>query len=167
MNFLGFSDGFKPSDELSVQVEVLSPEEKVLHTGILDRSEGVVDPRTRLTNLIARVDKCFANPYAEKPVSFPLAVGQFVNLRLWGAEVNVFLIPESAFRTQDSILLVNDENRLVTRKISVIHRANKLAWVTEGLNDGEQICVTPIEIISEGMQINVVNAATDSNQTQP
>ena len=56
---------------------------------------------------------------------------------------------------------------MVTRKISVIHRANKLAWVTEGLNDGEQICVTPIEIISEGMQINVVNAATDSNQTQP
>jgi RND family efflux transporter MFP subunit len=93
LSFLGFADGFKPSDELNVQTQVLDASGEVIHRGMLDRSEGVVDPRTRLTNLVAQVDDCFANPYAKKPVKNPLAVGQFVNLKLIGAEVNVFLVP--------------------------------------------------------------------------
>ncbi|MEC8043110.1 MAG: efflux RND transporter periplasmic adaptor subunit [Verrucomicrobiota bacterium] len=167
MGFLGFADGFKPSDELIVQTQVLDVSGKVIHEGLLDRSEGVVDPRTRLTNLIAKVDDCFANPYSKKPVSNPLAVGQFVSLRLVGAEVNVFLVPESAFRTQETVLVVDNENRLHTREVSVIHRTDKEAWVTSGLTDGEKVCITPIEIISEGMQVKMVNPVEDTNETQP
>ena len=167
MSFLGFADGFKPSDELNVQTQVLDVSGKVIHEGLLDRSEGVVDPRTRLTNLIAKVDDCFANPYSKKPVSNPLAVGQFVSLRLVGAEVNVFLVPESAFRTQETVLVVDNENRLHTREVSVIHRTDKEAWVTSGLTDGEKVCITPIEIISEGMQVKLVNPVEDTNETQP
>lgn len=167
MSFLGFADGFKPSDELNVQALVLDATGDVIHQGMLDRSEGVVDPRTRLTNLVARVNACFANPYAKKPVKNPLAVGQFVNLRLIGAEVNVFLVPESAFRTQETVLVVDKDNQLHTREVSVIHRTDKEAWVTGGLSEGEKVCVTPIEIISEGMQVNLVNPIEDSNGTQP
>jgi RND family efflux transporter MFP subunit len=167
LSFLGFADGFKPSDELNVQAQVLDASGEVIHRGMLDRSEGVVDPRTRLTNLVARVDACFANPFAKKPVKNPLAVGQFVNLRLIGAEVNVFLVPESAFRTQETVLVVDEENQLRTRQVSVIHRTDKEAWVTGGLSEGEKVCVTPIEIISEGMQVNLVNPIEDSNGTQP
>ena len=167
MNFLGFADGFKPSDELNVQAQVLDPSGEVIHQGVLDRSEGVVDPRTRLTNLVARVDACFANPYAKKPVKNPLAVGQFVNLRLIGVEVNVFLVPESAFRTQETVLVVDDDNQLHTREVSVIYRTDEEAWVTDGLSEGEKVCVTPIEIISEGMQVNLVNPIEDLNQTEP
>ena len=167
MSFLGFADGFKPSDELNVKAQVLDASGDVIHQGMLDRSEGVVDPRTRLTNLVARVDACFADPYAKKPVKNPLAVGQFVNLRLIGAEVDVFLVPESAFRTQKTVLVVDEENQLRTREVSVSHRTDKDAWVTAGLSEGEKVCVTPIEIISEGMQVNLVNPIEDSNGTQP
>ena len=167
MNFLGFADGFKPSDELNVRAQVLDASGEVIHQGVLDRSEGVVDPRTRLTNLVARVEACFANPYAKKPVKNPLAVGQFVNLRLIGVEVNVFLVPESAFRTQETVLVVDDDNQLHTREVSVIHRTDEEAWVTDGLSEGEKVCVTPIEIISERMQVNLVNPIEDLNQTQP
>ena len=167
MNFLGFADGFKPSVELNVRAQVLDASGEVIHQGVLDRSEGVVDPRTRLTNLVARVDACFANPYAKKPVKNPLAVGQFVNLRLIGVEVNVFLVPESAFRTQETVLVVDDDNQLHTREVSVIYRTDEEAWVTDGLSEGEKVCVTPIEIISEGMQVNLVNPIEDLNQTEP
>ena len=167
MNFLGFADGFKLSDELKVRAQVLDAFGEVIHQGVLDRSEGVVDPRTRLTNLVARVEACFANPYAKKPVKNPLAVGQFVNLRLIGVEVNVFLVPESAFRTQETVLVVDDDNQLHTREVSVIYRTDEEAWVTDGLSEGEKVCVTPIEIISERMQVNLVNPIEDLNQTQP
>ena len=58
-------------------------------------------------------------------------------------------------------------NRLYTLEVQVIHRTDKEAWVTGGLSEGENVCVTPIEIISEGMQVNLVNPTEDSNQTQP
>ena len=167
MSFLGFADGFKPSDKLNVQTQVLDASGTVIHQGVLDRSEGVVDPRTRLTKLIATVAGCFANPYSTNPVNNPLAVGQFVSLRLVGAEVEVFLVPESAFRTQETILVVDTENRLNTRTVSVIHRTDEQAWVTHGLSNGDKVCVTPIEIIAEGMQVKLVNQIVDSNQTNP
>ena len=167
MSFLGFEDGFKPLDKLNVQTHVLDASGTVIHQGVLDRSEGVVDPRTRLTKLIATVVGCFANPYSTNPVNNPLAVGQFVSLRLVGAEVDVFLVPESAFRTQETILVVDTENRLNTRTVSVIHRTDEQAWVTHGLSNGDKVCVTPIEIIAEGMQVKLVNQIVDSNQTNP
>ena len=126
----------------------------------------MVDPRTMLTNLIAKVDNCFANPYAKDPIINPLEVGQFVNLRLSGVNVSIFLIPESAFRTHNTVLIIDENNRLVPRKVSVIHRTNDEVWVNSGLNDGERICVTPIEIISEGMQVMILNPNQDSNITK-
>ena len=39
----------------------------------------------------------------------------------------------------------------------------KKAWVNSGIKSGDQICVTPIEIISEGMTVNIVNPKIDSN----
>ena len=79
----------------------------------------------------------------------------------------MFLVPESAFRTQETILVVDTENRLNTRTVSVIHRTDEQAWVTHGLSNGDKVCVTPIEIIAEGMQVKLVNQIVDSNQTNP
>ena len=167
MTFLGFLDGFKSSNKLGVRTNVLDENGNIIHIGFLDRSEGVVDPRTRLYNLIARVDKCFANPFSYNSIKNPLSVGQFVNLRLIGREIEVFLVPESAFRTQETVLVIDDDNRLFTRKVSVIHRTEKDAWVTGGLSEGEKICITPIEIISEGMLVKIANPGDDLNMSQP
>ena len=169
MEFLGFTDGFNEGGKIKVVTNVLNIEGQVIHSGWLDRSEGVVDARTRLTNLVARLDNCFANPFSPNPVVSPLAVGQFVNLQLLGAEVEVFLIPESAFRTQNTVLIVDNDNQLRTREVTVIYRAKKEVWVNDGLKDGDQVGITPIEIISEGMEVRVVKdeGYIDSNFTNP
>ena len=164
MKFLGFLDGFKASK--SVAVEIMNSFGDVIHVGKLDRSEGIVDPRTRLTKLVAKIDKCFANPFSKEPIKNPLAIGQFVKLKLTGIKTDVFIIPESAFRTNDTLLVIENKNKLVTRKVNVINRAEKKAWVSSGIKSGDQICVTPIEIISEGMTVNIVNQKIDSNQSQ-
>lgn len=164
MKFLGFLDGFKASK--SVAVEIMNSFGDVIHVGKLDRSEGIVDPRTRLTKVVAKIDKCFANPFSKEPIKNPLAIGQFVKLKLTGIKTDVFIIPESAFRTNDTLLVIENKNKLVTRKVNVINRAEKKAWVSSGIKSGDQICVTPIEIISEGMTVNIVNQKIDSNQSQ-
>ena len=81
ISFLGFVDGY--SNSSPIQVETLD-EGNAVHRGSLDRSQGMVDPKTRLTNFVARIDNCFANPFSNPQVLSPLSLGQFVNLRLTG-----------------------------------------------------------------------------------
>jgi RND family efflux transporter MFP subunit len=178
MNFLGFSDGSsawsgRPSrlqaSRIKIETEVLDTSGQVAYKGILERSEGVVDQQTRLNKLVARVDNCFSNPFREssKPTVEPLRVGQFVNLRLRGSQVQVFVVPDSAFRSQDTILVVDSKNGLRKRKVTTLHRHGKEVWVTQGLKNGDRVCVTPVEIITEGMKIRIANPSAEQNETLP
>lgn len=167
ISFLGFDDGIQKDLKSKVDAQVLDENGKIIHSGSLDRSEGVVDPRTRLTNMVVQIEHCFANPFlANSPIN-PLSVGQFVELVLLGQEVRAYVIPESAFRTEDEILVVEKENRIVPRKVSVIHRSSKEVWVENGLSDGDRVCITPIEIVAKGMQVRIANRKVESNQTGP
>ena len=160
ISFLGFVDG--SSKSTPIQVETLDNQGNALHRGLLDRSQGIVDPKTRLTNFVARIDKCFANPFSTPQVSSPLSLGQFVSLRLTGKKIRTFVLPDSAFRDLETILVVDSKNRLHPRKVEVLHRTNRQVWVGKGLKNGDQVCITPIEIISEGMKVRVIGDSPPS-----
>ena len=165
MRFLGFSEQLGIPGQEQIKTEVLNANGKVVYKGILDRSEGIVDARTRLNRLVARFDDCFSNPFQKKQENRaePLQIGQFVKLRLWGEKVRVFVVPDSAFRTQDTLLVVNSDNELRIRQVKTVCRQGKEVWVSEGLQSGERVCVTPIEVISEGMKVRIA----DRNETKP
>jgi len=169
MRFLGFSDGSASQEVDEIEAEVLDTSGKVAYKGILERSGGVVDQKTRLNKLVARVDNCFSNPFREssEPEPEPLRVGQFVNLRLLGTKVQAFVVPDSAFRSQDTVLVVDSENELRSRKVTTLHLDGKDVWVTRGLKNGDRVCVTPVEIIAEGMKVRIANSAAEQNKTIP
>ncbi len=169
MRFLGFSDGSASQEMDEIEAEVLDTSGKVAFKGILERSGGVVDQKTRLNKLVARVDNCFSNPFRESSESEPepLRVGQFVNLRLLGTKVQAFVVPDSAFRSQDTVLVVDSENELRSRKVTTLHLQGKDVWVTRGLEDGDRVCITPVEIIAEGMKVRIANSAAEQNKTLP
>lgn len=155
IDFLGFVDG--SNSELSkIKVETLNREGKPTHFGFIDRSQGIVDPKTRLTNFIARIDQCFANPFSKKAIKNPMSLGTFSNLKLIGKKVPVYLLPESAFRDLTTILVVDKKNGLRSRQVEVLHRADQKVWVGSGIKNGERVCTTPIEVISEGMMVRIV-----------
>ena len=165
MQFLGFSEQLGISEQERIKTEVLDANGKVAYEGILDRSEGIVDARTRLNRLVARFDDCFSNPFQKKQENRAeaLQIGQFVKLRLWGEKVRVFVVPNSAFRTQDTLLVVNSNDELRIRQVKTVCRQGKEVWVSAGLESGERVCVTPIEVISEGMKVRIA----DRNETKP
>ena len=167
MKFLGFSDGSASQEVDEIETQVLDTSEKVAYKGILERSEGVVDQQTRLNKLVARVDNCFSNPFREssEPEPEPLRVGQFVNLRLLGTQVQAFVVPDSAFRSQDTVLVVDSENGLRPRKVTTLHLQGNEVWVTQGLKNGDRVCVTPVEIITEGMKVRIANSTAEQNET--
>ncbi len=165
MQFLGFSEQLGIPRQERIKTEVLDANGEVAYEGVLDRSEGIVDARTRLNRLVARFDDCFSNPFQKKQDNRaePLQIGQFVKLRLWGEKVRVFVVPNSAFRTQDTLLVVNANDELRIRQVKTVCRQGKEVWVSAGLQSGERVCVTPIEVISEGMKVRIA----DRNDTKP
>ena len=90
-----------------------------------------------------------------------------MKLRLLGSESEVFVIPDSAFRSQDTVLIVNSENQLFSRRVETVHRNKKEVWIKDGLEPGELVCITPIEIISEGMNVSIASHFKDSNSSKP
>lgn len=125
------------------------------HHGALERSEGVVSPRTLLTTVVARIDGCFANPFSPPSAGSPppLRPGQFVKARILGPEVEVFVVPGSAFRERERLLVIDEEDRLHFRKVRSLKQANDAVWVEAGLTEGERICLTPLDVVAEGMKV--------------
>ena len=96
-----------------------------------------------------------------------MSIGQFVKLKLIGPEIKVFIVPISAFREQDTILVLDQDNRIALRKVKSVKKDAHAAWVTDGIKEGEQICITPLDIIAEGMKVQISPSDLDQNITRP
>ena len=167
ISFLKFDEG-SPQGENQIIAHIISDDGKITHNGVIDRSQGIIDPKTRLHNVVASFENCFTDPYEKKlKIKHPLSIGQFVKLNLIGPEINVFIIPISAFREQDTILVLDQENSLTFRKVEIVKKDGLEAWVSKGIKEGEKICITPLDIIAEGMKVKVSPSSLDSNKNRP
>ena len=165
LDFLNFNEG-SPSGENQIIADIVDDQDNIYFTGILERSQGIIDPNTKLYNLVASFESCFTDPYSKSASpKNTLSIGQFVKLNLIGPDIDVFIIPISAFRHQDTILIVDQENRLSLRKVKTVKKNGIEAWINEGIQEGEKICVTPLDIIAEGMQVQLSSTEFDHNQT--
>jgi RND family efflux transporter MFP subunit len=149
ISFLDFDEG-APKGANQIVAEVLNDRGNTIHT------------------LVASFVNCFTDPYNQSSkVDDPLSIGQFVKLKLTGPTINVFIIPISAFREQDTILVLDQENRLNLREVKSVKRNGQEAWVVGGIEEGDLVCVTPMDIIAEGMRVKVSSTTSELNDTQP
>ena len=123
------------------------------------RTEGELDPRTRMVNLIARVQ----SPYDQSPNAPPLTVGLFVEAEIEGNRVeNVVVVPRSALHAGSRLYIVNAENRLVFRDVEVIRIAGEMAYLGDGIENGETICLSAIDSPVEGQSVRPTGTDTAS-----
>jgi RND family efflux transporter MFP subunit len=125
--------------------------------GRIVRTDGAIDPRTRMVHVIARVD----DPYGQlvDGTSAPLVVGLFVKADIRGrVEPAAIVLPRSALRSHDSLLVVDAEGRLRKREVTVLRLQGDDAVVTSGLTPGELVCVSDMPIFVEGMPVVVAQA---------
>jgi len=122
--------------------------------GKVVRTEGALDERTRMINVVARVD----DPYARGggPDRSPLPVGLFVDAEIEGVEVvGVVALPRAAMRRSDSVWVVDDENRLHVRRVDVLRFGRDQTWIRGGLEAGERVVTSQLEMVTEGMKVRV------------
>ncbi|MEM7582034.1 MAG: efflux RND transporter periplasmic adaptor subunit [Acidobacteriota bacterium] len=126
--------------------------------GRIVRTEGELDSRSRMMNLVARVE----DPYGagQDPGRPPLAVGLFVEAEIEGRSVaDLIVLPRSALRPSGDryrVLVVDDEDRLRFRDVEVARLEGEQAMIAAGLESRERVCVTPLDVVTEGMQVRTI-----------
>ena len=128
------------------------------------RTEGELDPQTRMINVIARVDA----PYAPSAGRAPLAVGLFVDAEIHGRLARaVAVLPRSAVRQNNQVLVVDSDNRLHFRPVTVLRMVAEEAYISAGLAAGERVCISPIDNALEGMTVRITAEAHVTNNSDP
>jgi multidrug efflux pump subunit AcrA (membrane-fusion protein) len=118
--------------------------------------------------VVARAD----DPYGEaaKAAGAPLTVGLFVEAEIEGRRIDqAVVLPRTALRRDNRVLVVDDENRLRFLPVTVVRADRDEVVIGEGLRGGERVCVSTIETVTDGMAVRTedMNAASDSTATAP
>lgn len=122
--------------------------------GTIVRIEGEIDPRTRMVTLVCSVPDPY-NRMSDSPRT-PLAVGMFVDAEIFGKRVDdVVVIERSALRGEDTVLIIDDEDRLHYQKVNVLKTDARSAIITEGLSQGQRVCISPLEAVVDGMKVRL------------
>lgn len=121
----------------------------------LERTEGTIDPKTRLTYVVAQVQ----DPYAKNPTNAdapPLKIGMFVKATIHGKTLtSAFELPIRALRPNNRIVVINEKREVDIRTIKVIKENTNSFIISSGIEDGELICTTPLEYIVNGMKVEI------------
>jgi RND family efflux transporter MFP subunit len=117
--------------------------------GRLIRTEAEIDARSRMVQAVARVTAADG-----ADASLPPPVGLFVQADIQGRSAdNVVVLPRSAIRNENQVLVVDDENRLRFRTVTLLRVYGDEAFINEGLNAGERVCISPLQAVVDGMRI--------------
>ena len=147
-------DGRKldPSEQALVEIRSFYKGKNQTWIGRLERVDGVIDPVTRMINLIA----VFKNDFIEtdKP---NLPIGLFVEAQIDGIILkDIFSIPINTISENNEVYIVNNDNELVSRQLSILKKYSDFVIVKDGLKAGERIVISKLSTASNGIKVNPV-----------
>jgi RND family efflux transporter MFP subunit len=121
--------------------------------GVVKRIEARVDAQTRVFPVVAEVP----NPLNPQGDGKPLRFGQFVRAEIAGGSVpRAVVLPQAALHGEDDVFVFAD-GALVRRRVTVARISEGGALVTEGLEEGERVVTTRLDLMFEGMQVALSN----------
>jgi multidrug efflux pump subunit AcrA (membrane-fusion protein) len=122
--------------------------------GYVDRTVGVLDEIGRLAQVIVQVDDPFGHESTNQP---DLNIGSFVNVEISGRSVkNTIALPRSAIRENSTVWIVDADNLLDIREVSIERLTSSEALIGSGITPGERIVTTFLAGASQGMKLRPV-----------
>lgn len=117
------------------------------------RTEGELDPQTRMVNVIAQVEA----PYATTGDKPPLAIGLFVEAEIIGnIREDIFVLPRSALQVNEQIYIIDKNNKLQFRDVDILRAVGEQLYIQGGLVPGETVCMSTVSNAIEGMAVRPV-----------
>jgi RND family efflux transporter MFP subunit len=126
--------------------------------GRVVRTEGEIDPHSRMVHVVARVDDPYGrHANGSRP---PLVVGLFVEAEILGEVApGAVVLPRSALLDDDRVLVVGPDNRLRYRTVEVLRRSGDEVVIKSGLEAHEHVCVSALQSVVDGMEVRIADVA--------
>jgi RND family efflux transporter MFP subunit len=120
--------------------------------GHVVRTEGMMDESTGILYVVAEVQE----PYRQKDKHAPMLSRLFVQAEIEGkAMQGVFVLPQLAMNAAQQVMLVDAGQKLRLRHLDVLRNEPDRILVKEGLNAGDRIVISGIDVPVEGMAVRI------------
>lgn len=127
-------------------------------TGRIVRVEGEIDPVSRMIHAVAQVDDPYGRVDGEEPM--PLAIGLFVDAEIKGRKIeNAVVIPRSAIRGGNTVFVIDDDNHLRFREVTIARMDRENAIVASGIAAADRVCVSILDAVTDGMKVRTAGSA--------
>ena len=139
-----------------VEISTLAAGNELRWKGKITRMEGEIDRSSRSIYVVAEVNpETGANGSGSGSGRTLLQPGLFVNAKIAGRQVSqIARIPFSAFLDLNRVALVDPDNKLRIREVTVMRREGDAVIVSAGLRDRERVCLTELPGMIEGTEVS-------------
>lgn len=133
--------------------------------GTIVRTEGEIDPRTRMVMTVAQVIDPYGQDDPEQQV--PLAIGMFVEADIHGIVLeDVLVLPRTALRDDGQIFVLDEDDRLRFVSAVIVRAERENVVVRAEIETGTRVVVSPLEIVTNGMQVRDIGADGAATPTE-
>ena len=129
--------------------------------GEVVRTEGELDAESRMVVLVARVE----DPYGRQSggTKWPLLSGLFVEATIRGRQLeSAVVIPRAALQSGKRAFVLSAENQLEIRELKLVEACRDELVLASGVDEGERVVISPIELPVEGMHLREQQPLEDS-----
>lgn len=133
--------------------------------GYLDKQIGALDGQTRLARILIKVADPLAKsaPPKEKP---KLMIGTFVEVNIQANPIeNVVRLKRDYVRSNKTVWVMTD-GKLEIRDVDIELTDNEYAYIQSGLNEGEQVVITDLSTVSNGIGLRTRSAGTENEKKE-
>jgi multidrug efflux pump subunit AcrA (membrane-fusion protein) len=137
------------SKRTNVQVKADFAGGEHIWQGRVVRTTGQVDKTSRLISVVVEVPEPFKDS-GSKP---PLLPGMFVEVLIEGNILkNAIAVPRDAMRNSNEVWVAKD-GQLHIQPLDVVRADRDFAYARSGLDDGDMIVVSSLDMVIEGMRV--------------
>ena len=145
------NDELKPVINPAVTLSVTVNNKQYQWQGSITGTEGGLADN-RLQYIVAEVLNDPEQPLYLQP-------GRFVTAEIAGREFeHVVIIPRLALRNDNRVWLLDNQQRLNIVAVDVLHQGKDKVYINAGLDEGDKLILTPLDVAVDGMKLNVISA---------
>jgi RND family efflux transporter MFP subunit len=127
--------------------------------GYIVRSEGIFDEQSRMLYAVIEIN----DPYlrAEGASGIPLKFGRFLQAEIIGNKgEGLVVVPRDVLRLDGTVLVLDENEQLSIRKVSVQRADEVNVYISEGLQNQEKIIVSAVPNPVAGLPLRVIDGET-------
>lgn len=137
--------------------------EGAFRTGHLFRLVGALENQTRMARVLVAVPDPLS--YGSTSTELPrLMINGFVEVSIQGNPIEGVIRLNRDYVRQDETVWVMEEGKLSIREVDIVLSDSEYAYIDGGLQEGEQVVMTNLSTVEEGLELRLQESDSLSGQ---